>query len=44
MFGKFGITEVHWGSCPYAWKVQYEAKEGYPTLGLDTITDKNIWI
>lgn len=44
MLGKFGITEVIGAAVHNRGKVQYEAKEGYPTLGLDTITDKNIWI
>eukprot|EP00804_Cyclotella_cryptica_P020934 CCRYP_009261-RA/>CCRYP_009261-RA protein AED:0.36 eAED:0.33 QI:11/0/0/1/0/0/2/0/81 len=42
--GCLDVTKIHWGACPVAWKGQFEGKEGFPTIGLEAVSDYNLWI
>ena len=38
------MTKIHWAACPVAWKGQFECKKGFPTIGLEAVSDYNLWI
>ncbi len=42
--GCFDVTKIQWTACPAAWKGQFKEKEGFPTIGLDVVSDYNLWI
>lgn len=44
MLGSLDVMHVYWKNCPYAWKGQYEGKEGSPTMCLEAFCDRNRWI
>eukprot|EP00804_Cyclotella_cryptica_P024859 CCRYP_020563-RA/>CCRYP_020563-RA protein AED:0.13 eAED:0.04 QI:11/0/0/1/0/0/2/0/201 len=38
--GCLDVTKIHWGACPVAWKGQGR----FPTIGLEAVSDYNLWI
>ncbi len=42
--GSLDVTKIHWGQCPAGWKGQFQGKEVYPTIGLQAVSDYNLWI
>ena len=42
--GSLDVMKMNWGQCPAGWKGQSQGKEGYPTIGLEAVSDYNLWI
>ena len=36
--------KIHWGRCLAGWTGQSQGKKGYPTIGLEAVSDYNLWI
>jgi hypothetical protein len=43
MLGSLDVTKVHWKNCPTALKGQYQGREKYATIALESIVDYNLW-
>ena len=39
----FGCYHVHWKKCPTALKGQYQGREKYATIALESVVDYNLW-
>ena len=44
MLGPLDVTKVVWENCPAALKGQYQGKEKVATIGLEAVSDANLWI
>lgn len=44
MLGSLDVTKVVWENCPAALKGQYQGKEKVATIGLEAVSDANLWI
>ena len=44
MLGSLDVTKVCWENCPRALKGQYQGKEKVATIGLEAVSDSNLWI
>ena len=43
MLGSLDVTKVHWKNCPTALKGQYQGREKYGSIALDSAVDYNLW-
>ncbi len=39
--GSLDVTKIN---CPVGWKSRIQGKEGYPIIGLEAVSDYNLWI
>ena len=44
LLGFLDVTKIHWANCPTAWHGHFKGKEGYPTIGLEAVSDYTLWI
>ncbi len=43
MLGSLDVTKVHWKNCPTALKGQFQGKEKYASIALESVVDYNLW-
>jgi hypothetical protein len=43
MLGSLDVIKMHWKNCPTALKGQFQGKEEYPSIALESVVDYNLW-
>ena len=44
MIGSLDCMHWEWQNCPYAWKGAYSGRSGHPTIVLEAVCDRRLWI